>query len=88
MVPLRPMVVRLVAVGAGLRPGRVGAGPWVVWPVGRRVVRRSGGLGHLGLLGVSRTALKAVFQAACLAARCSSSTSLGVLYPRAEWSRF
>ena len=42
----------------------------------------------LGLLGVSRTALKAVFQAACLTARCSSSTSLGVLYPRAEWSRF
>ena len=41
-----------------------------------------------GLLGVSRTALKAVFQAACLVARCSSSTSLGVLYPRAEWSRF
>ena len=41
-----------------------------------------------GLLGVSRTALKAVFQAACLTARCSSSTSLGVLYPRAEWSRF
>ena len=41
-----------------------------------------------GLPGVSRTALKAVFQAACLAARCSSSTSLGVLYPRAEWSRF
>ena len=44
--------------------------------------------GTLGLLGVSRTALKAVFQAACLVARCSSSTSLGVLYPRAEWSRF
>ena len=42
----------------------------------------------LGLPGVSRTALKAVFQAACLVARCSSSTSLGVLYPRAEWSRF
>mgnify|MGYP000987009688 FL=1 len=41
-----------------------------------------------GLPGVSRTALKAVFQAACLTARCSSSTSLGVLYPRAEWSRF
>ena len=46
------------------------------------VVRRG------GLPGVSRTALKAVFQAACLVARCSSSTSLGVLYPRAEWSRF
>ena len=44
--------------------------------------------GTLGLLGVSRTALKAVFQAACLTARCSSSTSLGVLYPRAERSRF
>ena len=43
---------------------------------------------QVGLLGVSRTALKAVFQAACLTARCSSSTSLGVLYPRAEWSRF
>ena len=42
----------------------------------------------VGLPGVSRTALKAVFQAACLTARCSSSTSLGVLYPRAEWSRF
>ena len=42
----------------------------------------------LGLLGVSRTALKAVFQAACLTARCSSSTSPCVLYPRAEWSRF
>ena len=41
-----------------------------------------------GLPGVSRTALKAVFQAACLTARCSSSASLGVLYPRAEWSRF
>ena len=41
-----------------------------------------------GLPGVSRTALKAVFQAACLVARCSSSASLGVLYPRAEWSRF
>ena len=41
-----------------------------------------------GLLGVSRTALKAVSRAACLVARCSSSTSLGVLYPRAEWSRF
>ena len=41
-----------------------------------------------GLLGASRTALKAVFQAACLTARCSSSTSLGVLYPRAEWSHF
>ena len=42
----------------------------------------------IGLPGVSRTALKAVFQAACLVARCSSSTSLGVLCPRAEWSRF
>ncbi len=41
-----------------------------------------------GLPGVSRTALKAVFQAARLAARCSASTSLGVLYPRAEWSCF
>ena len=44
--------------------------------------------GMSGLLGVSRTALKAVFQAACLTARCSSSTSPCVLYPRAEWSRF
>ena len=44
------------------------------------------GAGTSGLPGVSRTALKAVFQAARLAARCSSSTSLGVLYPRAEWS--
>ena len=55
-------------------------------------LREAGGgaglLGRSGLLGVSRTALKAVFQAACLTARCSSSTSLGVLYPRAEWSRF
>ena len=41
-----------------------------------------------GLLGVSRTALKAVSRAACLVARCSASTSLGVLYPRAEWSCF
>ena len=41
-----------------------------------------------GLPGVSRTALKAVFQAACLAARCSWSASPCVLCPRAEWSRF
>ncbi len=41
-----------------------------------------------GLLGVSWTTLKAVFQAACLAARCSWPTSPCVLCPRAEWSRF
>jgi len=52
-------------------------------PCGER--RRTG---ISGLPGVSRTALKAVFQAARLAARCSWSTSPCVLYPRAEWSRF
>ena len=53
-----------------------------------RTTRQGKPLAWAGLLGVSRTALKAVFQAACLTARCSSSTSPCVLYPRAEWSRF
>ena len=41
-----------------------------------------------GLLGVLRTGLKVGFQAACLVRWYSSSTSSGVLHPRAEWDRF
>ena len=71
-----------------------GADTETIDQLGRRLTKEIDDLGNTasvslpGLLGVSRTALKAVFQAACLTARCSSSTSLGVLYPRAEWSRF
>ena len=60
--------------------------PNELWVADITYVRTFSGWVYVGLPGVSRTALKAVFQAACLVARCSSSTSLGVLYPRAEWS--
>ena len=48
MVPLRPVVVRLVAVGADLRPAWARGLGWSGRLGGRVVVRRSGGLGRLG----------------------------------------
>ena len=77
------------AFGSGREPAgakggaRIGLIPRRLWLELNEV-----GVGWCGLLGVARTALKAVSRAGGLVAWCSWSSSPGVLCPRAEWSCF
>ena len=95
VITARPLLAAAWALwGAALAGRSPGHAPGLT-PVGAPRAPGSSLATHLwlelnktGLLGVSRTVLKAVFQAACLVVRCFSSTSLCVLCPRAEWSRF
>ena len=61
-------------------------GLWLIWRGVMSGLSSASGR-TCGLPGVLWTGVKAWFQAACLVRRCSSSTSLGMRYPKDEWSR-